>query len=207
MPRTACLAVVLLALLSAACAGVEEGPQREEGEAAAPTITTAPDETTTETTASTPSGASRIVACPVRSFEVDFVQAESVTVTREGGDLAVASYEERSVSETCADASKPRSYPPIGNAAIVYGDVRLACEAPAEVEIDVHPITDGDNDDAVIGSNLIVYTRSGDTAQALVSAVLKNRELAEIASRIYHDQRLCRVTPTQRPALDWWGRW
>lgn len=74
----------------------------------------------------------------------------------------------------------------------MYDDVRLSCTTRRAIVVDVHPIRDGDNGMAVIGSSLVVYTRSAQKMNIVLAAVLKHREQASVASRIYYAPRYCR---------------
>ena len=184
------LSTLVAVFAGASLAGCGSGSNEQETRREA----TPPAATAATTTASGPASTeSRTVACQATIFDVDFVQAESVSVTSEGRSLAAASYTDRGVSTDCTSTEKPRVF--AENPALedgVYEDARLNCEAPEQIEIDVHPIVDGDNNNAVIGSNLLVFTRSSKTAEVLVSAVLKNQEQAAVASRLYYAAAYCK---------------
>ena len=182
--RTFSRLLALAALLPLTSCGGSEDPDRAGGAERA-----AKEPASTETK---PSGRSRTAVCRVGPFEVEFVQGEGVSVTSTGQTIAQASYTDRTVSPRCVDAQLPRSNSGGGLNAGVYEDVRVSCAAGDPIVISAHPIRDGDNAMAVVGSSLAVYTRAGDKTDVVLAAVLKNREQAAVASRLYYAPRYCK---------------
>ncbi len=159
-----------------------------------PNVTTAAKRPSDEPAASEtrPSARSRTAACRAARFEVAFVQSESVSITSGGRTLAKASYLDRDVSPRCVSAQIPRSGAAGGLNDGVYEDVRISCAAGESIVISVHPIRDGDNAMAVSGSSLAVYASAGDGTDVVLAAVLKNREQAAVASRLYYTPGYCK---------------
>ncbi len=90
------------------------------------------------------------------------------------------------------DGRLPRSSSNGELTAGVYEDVRISCAAGESIVISAHPIRDGDDAMAVIGSSLAVYTKAGDKTDVMLAAVVKNRGQAVAASRLYYAPRYCK---------------
>jgi hypothetical protein len=176
------LAGVALALVSCGGEGASEAadvapeaPQTEQ--AAAPAAPTATEHT---------------ARCSATRFRVSFLQADQVTVETGEGVLAFASYTDRGVDANCPDKPRAPSYDgALGEG--VYEDVELLCSAPGPIEIHVHPIRYGSDTGPVTGSSLTVSDLSVGDPRTIVGAVLKNREEASVASRIYFAPKYCQA--------------
>ena len=134
-----------------------------------------------------------LVECDVRAVTVRFDPRAAVFVEADDSALAVATFEERSVSKDCTAVRKGRwtdadgGYDDAGVGAPVRERITLRCEPPPPLGIDVHPIYGG-TEAVTLGSNLLVL--SGSERDIVLSAVLKNEGDPQ-ASRIYHVARYC----------------
>jgi hypothetical protein len=136
--------------------------------------------------ASPPDPNGQRAVCPATEFSVDFDPEGGASLTTALGNLASATLDGFVISKSCETTFLNRDYSDAELAAEPLqnrGDV--VCEAPGEIEIDVHPIVDPS--DAVVGSNLIVT--AGDTPTMIVSAVLKSG-----GSRLHYSASRCTAT-------------
>ncbi len=140
-----------------------------------------------------PSDHEAVATCDARPLRIDFVQADELRIRGTSGELAFASYADRAVSEACRPATLPRRarFNRLGRG--IYRDVGVTCDANGPVTIHVQPVVDGDNNLAVIGSSVGVYSPVEGKPTLILSAVMKNREHASVASRIYIAPSVCRA--------------
>lgn len=183
------LVVVAVALPSCGAEGDEAAPaqaaERQAAETSAAPEAPEPPE---------PSDHEAVATCDAGPLEIDFVQADELRIRGTSGELAFASYTDRAVSEACRPATLPRRARYNGLGPGIYRDVGVTCDANGPVTIHVQPVVDGDNTLEVMGSNVGVYAPVAGRPTMIVSAVMKNREHAAIASRIYIAPSVCRAT-------------
>ncbi len=177
----ACFLVTLAAVLPASSGETDETAPAQAA-SPRPEATSEPEPSDREATAT----------CPAGPITIRFVQAEELRIEGESGKLASASYTDRALSKACRPTSPPRSARYDGLGPGIYRDVTLTCDPDGPVTIHVGPVLDGDNDMAVIGSNVAVYAPVDGQTATIASAVMKNREHASVASRIYAARSVCR---------------
>jgi hypothetical protein len=165
------------------------------GEGASEAADVAPEAAQTEEAAApvVPAETERTARCSATRFRVSFLQADQVRVETGERVLAFASYTDRGVDASCPEKPPEFSYADGALGEGVYEDVELSCSAPGPIEIHVHPIRYGSDTGPVVGSSLTVSDLSVGDPRTIVGAVLKNREEASIASRIYFAPKYCQA--------------
>lgn len=182
--------VVIVAIVAAAVSLASCG--REDDGNGAMTEKAGGDSVAREAVAvETGSTRSAVALCDATRFRVAFAQRDRVSVTSDGRELATASYTDRGIDGSCDRIRAPRSWNDRALNEGVYRDIELECGLDTALALEVHPIEDGDTG-GIAGSTLVAFTRSAGKAEVVVAAVLKNREHAEVASRIYYAPQHCR---------------
>ena len=182
--------MVIVATLAAASSLASCG--RDDGEDRALAEKAGADSVAREAVAvETGSTGSAVALCDATRFRVAFAQRDRVSVTSDGRELAAASYTDRGIDGSCGRIRAPRSRSDRALNEGVYRDIELECGLDTPLAVEVHPIEDGDTG-GIAGSTLVAFTRSAGKAEVVVAAVLKNREHAEVASRIYYAPQRCR---------------
>ncbi len=126
-----------------------------------------------------------VVSCDAREVRVAFDPAKGAVVATGEIVLGSATYDSGAVGETCRRIRRG-SFAPDEPLRVSYEPVDAVCTAPRDVDIDLHPILNGDTG-RILGSNLIVWY--GEPARMLFSAVLKPG-----GPRAYYDAERCRAS-------------
>lgn len=122
------------------------------------------------------------VSCDAREIRAAFDPAQGAVVATGETVLGSATYASGAVSETCRRIPRG-SFVPGEPLRVSYEPVDVVCTAPRDVDLEVHPILNGDTG-RIFGSNLIVSY--GNPARTLFAAVVKPG-----GARAFYDTKRC----------------
>jgi hypothetical protein len=123
------------------------------------------------------------VSCDAREIRAAFDPAKGAVVAAGESVLGSATYDSGAVSETCRRVPRGSFVPDAVPLRVSYEAVDVVCTAPRGVDIELHPILNGDTG-RIFGSNLIVSY--GKPARTLFAAVVKPG-----GARAFYDKKRC----------------